>query len=233
MGKRETGPQVIRRSAREVFAFLNDAGLAGPLDTEHGVEYLGRGLRIDISFVSHHQELYVSVGVDLLADDGSRQGGTHLKKLCEICGVAEPRGVGGWAGNARLVALRVRGYAPVLEALLPHVLQTDRETLLRYVARGFAAPDLRLASRLNSDLFDGYQDMPFRHRLDGLVDRVVFEYRFGTADERLLIRAALTRCGAWVLHVWADRWERVGARSPHPPEVSMAGVARELAAAVG
>lgn len=230
MGKRETGPQAVRRSARGAFAYLNDTGLVGPADTDQGVEYLGRGLRVHIHFAAHHKEVSVAVSVEFLTADGRRRAGAHLEKLYRMFGVAAPHGLGARAGNARLVALRVRESAAALEALLPRLLEADRKTLVRCVARGFTEPDLRQVARLGSPQFDNYHEMPFRHRLDGLVDCVVFEYLKGTDGERANMRDVLTPRGARVLCVWADRWERAIAGYNHPLEVDMAQVARTLAA---
>jgi hypothetical protein len=230
MGKRETGPQAVRRSARDACAFLQDTGLVGPVDTDQGVAYLGYGMRVHIYFAAHHKEVSVAVLLAFSTADGRRQTSAHLETLYRMLGMAAPRGLGARAGNARVVALRVHEAAAALEAILPRLLESDRETLVRCVGRGFTEPDLRQVARLGSPRFDDYQDMPFRHRLDDLVDRVVFEYLKGTEGERARMHSVLTPRGAQVLSVWAGRWERAIAGYPHPLEVDMAQVARTLAA---
>ncbi|MFF7987123.1 hypothetical protein ACFZDK_49985 [Streptomyces sp. NPDC007901] len=131
MGKRETGEEVVRRVGRDALRFLTEAGFAMPSDIEGGLEYTGRGLKIGSYHYVWVHEVAVSAFVEMTEEPLPARHRAKVEELYAECGLGAPNHLPGTAGNARLTEVRVRVFASALRQLLPFLLGSDRDALIR------------------------------------------------------------------------------------------------------
>ncbi|WP_460072806.1 hypothetical protein [Streptomyces sp. YKOK-I1] len=131
MGKRVTGEEVVRRVGRDALSFLTEAGFAIPSDIEGGLEYTGHGLKIVVHHYMWNGEVAVSAFVKTTGEPLRARHRAEVGRLYAECGLGPSNHLPENAENARLTEVRVRAFASALRQLLPFLLGTDRDAIMR------------------------------------------------------------------------------------------------------
>lgn len=138
MGRRADRRDPIWQDGPVLFAVLAEADFLGPERTDDGLAYHRPGLHIEIHFVDGREPVLVTtVTVTTLTGEQVR---AHLACLYVACRCGPLQDVPGNVHNQKIAAKRVRQHAEALRKVLPRLIGSDVEHLLRR-CRGRLVPD--------------------------------------------------------------------------------------------
>ncbi len=122
---------LIWRDGPALFAFLVDAGFAGPERTRDGIVYRRRALRVEVCFVGPREPAVVTFLSQMATDGTGIRAFASLDCLYVACGLGPLQDVPGTAPNLAVMGKRLQQHAQALRLVLPHLLGERVESLFR------------------------------------------------------------------------------------------------------